>query len=376
MQMILDSLRYWVSDMHVDGFRFDLATTLGRLPTGYDPNSPFLQAIGQDPVLQNARLIAEPWDIGLGGYQVGNFPPGWSEWNDRYRDVVRRFWKGDPGTVGELASRLTGSSDIFNRHGRRPLASINFVTAHDGFTLNDLVTFNDKNNFANGEDNRDGINNNNAWNCGAEGWTDNKEINDLRRRQKRNMMATLFLSHGVPMLLAGDEMENGQTGNNNTYCQDNVTGWTDWPVQYLDGEIPEESMLAFTRYVISLRKRFPGLRKRRFATGTVAPHDDLKDITWLNPHGYEMTGENWTSPETHCFGALIGAELLHASEALLIVMNSHFENIDFSLPKTLFDAHWDCLLDTATPTGKGDSVEGERINIHSRSLQLLHGTRI
>ncbi len=373
MQMVMDSLRYWVTDMHVDGFRFDLATTLARLPTGYDINSPFLQAVGQDPVLQNARLIAEPWDIGMGGYQVGNFPAGWSEWNDRYRDIVRRFWKGDQGTVGELASRLTGSSDIFNRQGRRPLASINFVTAHDGFTLNDLVTFNDKHNLANGEDNRDGINNNNSWNCGVEGWTDNPEINALRRRQKRNILATLFLSHGIPMLLAGDEMENGQTGNNNTYCQDNVTGWTDWPEEYKDGDVPEESMLAFTRYIIGLRKYFPGLRKRRFATGTALPDEDFKDITWLNPTGKEMTSENWTNPDTRCFGALLSAELPHVSEALLILMNNHHEQTDFALPDKLFNGEWECLLDTATPTGRGDGVKAGSLTIAGRSLMLLHG---
>ncbi len=373
MQMILDSLRYWVSDMHVDGFRFDLATTLARLPTGYDVNSPFLQAIGQDPVLQNARMIAEPWDIGLGGYQVGNFPPGWSEWNDRYRDIVRRFWKGDPGTVGELASRITGSSDIFHRKGRRPLASINFVTAHDGFTLNDLVTFHDKRNEANGEDNRDGINNNNSWNCGVEGWTEDAGINALRHRQKRNILATLFLSHGVPMMLAGDEMDNGQCGNNNTYCQDNATGWTDWPIDHKEGDVPEESMLAFTRHVIALRKQFPGLRKRRFTTGNAVRSDGFRDITWLNPAGREMTSENWTSPDTRCFGALLDADVPHSSEALLIVMNNHHEGLEFKLPDGLFSGKWECLLDTSTPTGHGEGAVSGSLTVTGRSLVLLHG---
>ena len=373
LQMIMDSLRYWVSDMHVDGFRFDLAPTLARLPTGYDIKSPFLQAVAQDPVLQNARMIAEPWDIGLGGYQLGNFPPGWSEWNDRYRDVVRRFWKGDPGTVGELASRLTGSSDIFNRGGRRPLASINFITAHDGFTLNDLVTFNEKHNEANGENNNDGINNNNSWNCGIDGWTEDPAVNALRTRQKRNMMATLFLSHGVPMLLAGDEMENGQCGNNNTYCQDNTTGWTDWLPEHKMGAAADGSMLDFTQYVIQLRKRFPGLRRRRFATGVVVAEGDIKDITWLNPSGKEMTSENWTSPETRCFGALLSADVPRAAELLLIIMNNHHEDRVFQLPELGFEGEWDCLLDTATESGRGDGIHSKSITIHGRSLVLLHG---
>ena len=376
MQMVLDSLRHWVSDMHVDGFRFDLATTLGRLPTGYDPNCAFLQAIGQDPVLARSKLIAEPWDIGLGGYQVGNFPPGWSEWNDRYRDIVRRFWRGDPGTVGELASRLTGSSDIFHRQGRRPIASVNFVTAHDGFTLNDLVTFNDKHNLENGEDNRDGINNNNSWNCGVEGPTNDAAINELRHRQMRNMMATLMLSHGMPMILAGDEMGNGQCGNNNTYCQDNMTGWTDWPGSgHEDEEIDPGSMLAFTRRLIALRKRFPGLRRRLFATGTSHADGELRDVTWLNTAGKEMMFENWTSPESHCFGALLNADAKEGSEALLIVMNSFHYDTVFELPNGLYPGKWECLLDTARDTGCTDTALVKTVTVMGRSLQLLHGTR-
>jgi glycogen operon protein len=374
MQMVLDSLRYWVNDMHVDGFRFDLATTLARLPTGYDPNSAFLQAVGQDPVLSRTKLIAEPWDIGLGGYQVGNFPPGWSEWNDRYRDIVRRFWKGDPGTIGELASRLTGSSDLFNKQGRRPLASINFITAHDGFTLNDLVTFNEKHNLANGEDNRDGINNNNSWNCGVEDTTDDANVNALRRRQKRNMMATLFLSHGIPMLLAGDEMDNGQCGNNNTYCQDNVTGWTDWPHGGREEDADPESMLAFTEYVIQLRKRFPGLRRRRFATGAPSAEGELRDITWLQVSGKEMTPEVWTNIETRCFGALLNAEVPDAREALLIVLNNHHDSVAFKLPDGLFKGTWQCLLDTSTDEGRCNDMRSGTMTVGGRSLVLLHGT--
>ena len=372
MQMVLDSLRYWVSEMHVDGFRFDLATTLARKPTGYDRDSAFLQAVAQDPVLAGAKLIAEPWDIGLGGYQVGNFPPGWSEWNDRYRDIVRRYWKGDPGTVGELASRLTGSSDIFNHDGRRPLASINFVTAHDGFTLTDAVSYNEKHNIANGEDNRDGINNNNSWNCGVEGPTTDSEIQALRMRQKRNILATLFLSHGVPMLLSGDEMDNTQKGNNNTYCQDNPLGWTDWPRDGREDHAEPGSMLDFTRYVISLRKQFPGLRRRRFASGAVQPGSDLRDVTWINPEGVDMTSENWTNIETRCFGALLDADVSQTREALLIILNSHHEQVNFTMPATSFKAVWECLLDTSSATGRGSGIASGHVDVAGRSLLLLH----
>ncbi len=372
LQMIMDSLRYWVSDMHVDGFRFDLATTLGRLPTGYDPNCPFLQAVSQDPVLGRTKLIAEPWDIGLGGYQVGNFPPGWSEWNDRYRDVVRRYWRGDGGTVGEMASRLTGSSDIFNHHGRRPLASINFVTAHDGFTLTDLVSYNTKRNEANGEDNRDGINNNNSTNSGVEGKTGDPEILALRHRQKRNILATLFLSHGIPMLLAGDEMDNTQNGNNNTYCQDNPIGWTDW-LSTAEQSDPI-SMLGFTRYLISLRKRFPGLRARRFVTGHPVEGESLPDVTWINPQGERMSGEDWTNPETRCFGYLLDAGgTTRGQEALLVILNSLEHGMEFTLPQGIFAGKWEKLLDTSIDASNGAKIEKSYVPVPARSLLLLHG---
>jgi glycogen operon protein len=370
MQMVMDSLRYWVAEMHVDGFRFDLATTLGRLPTGYDPNCAFLQAVSQDPIIGRTKLIAEPWDIGLGGYQVGNFPPGWSEWNDKYRDIVRRYWRGDTGTVGEMASRLTGSSDVFNHHGRRPLASINFVTAHDGFTLTDLVSYHQKHNEANGEDNRDGINNNNSWNCGAEGPTKDPEILALRHRQKRNILATLMLSHGIPMLLAGDEMDNTQLGNNNTYCQDNPVGWTDWlpPAAQAD----PASMLGFTRYLISLRQRFPGLRARRFVTGQPI-EGELPDVTWLNPHGTWMLPEDWSNPETRCFGYLLDAGATHGEEALLVILNSQPDPVDFKLPIAMFDGAWEKLLDTSIDASNGALVKGNHVPVPGRTLMLLYG---
>ena len=370
-QMVLDSLRYWVRDMHVDGFRFDLAPTLGRLPTGYDINAPFLHAATQDPLLSKVKLIAEPWDIGLGGYQLGNFPPGWMEWNDRFRDTVRRYWRGDRGTVGEMASRLTGSSEVFNHDGRHPSASVNFVTAHDGFTLNDLVSYNSKHNEANGENNRDGIDNNNSLNYGVEGPTDDPSINALRRRAKRNMMATLLLSHGVPMLLAGDEMNNAQNGNNNTYCQDNTTGWTDWPQ---DDEAA--ATLHFTRQLIRLRKRFACLRTDHFMRGdAVSSVSHLRDIVWLNSSGGEISFDEWRSGTLDCFGYLLDAAAAEGNEALLIVLNNADHPVEFSLPHTLFAGFWAPLLDTDSETGQGSAPPDNVVHVSPRSLQLLHGSR-
>jgi glycogen operon protein len=289
LQLVMDSLRYWVEEMHVDGFRFDLATTLARERVNFDQHSGFLDAVRQDPVLSGVKLIAEPWDVGDGGYQLGRFPGGWSEWNDRYRDTVRRFWKGDSGIVGELASRITGSSDLFDQLGRRPWASVNYVTAHDGFTLHDLVSYDHKHNEANGEDNRDGTDRTHAWNCGVEGPTRDPAVRKLRRQQERNLLATLLLSQGVPMILAGDEIGRTQRGNNNAYCQDNELSWIDWSGVDDDGR----SLLAFTRSLIELRKTHRTFHRSRFLSGAVSDDSPIKDITWFGERGAEMEAEDW-----------------------------------------------------------------------------------
>jgi glycogen operon protein len=275
--MVTDSLRYWAAEMHIDGFRFDLATILGREPYGFDEGGGFLDSCRQDPVLSRVKLIAEPWDCGPGGYQVGGFPPGWAEWNDRYRDTVRKYWKGDPDQAPELASRLAASADFFNRRGRKPWASVNFITAHDGFTLNDLVSYNEKHNEANGENNQDGTSNNNSWNCGAEGPADDKGVRQLRERQKRNLLATLLLSQGTPMILAGDEFGRSQRGNNNAYCQDNEISWLDWEHIGPDGH----ALTEFARKLALLRQSLPVLRRGRFLTGAWNDALGVKDVTWL-----------------------------------------------------------------------------------------------
>src|SRR5699024_1361386 len=291
LQMIMDSLRYWITEMHVDGFRFDLAATLARQFHEVDKLSSFFDIIQQDPVISQVKLIAEPWDLGAGGYQVGGFPPLWTEWNGHYRDTVRDYWRGEPSTLGEFASRLTGSSDLYERTGRTPVASINFVTAHDGFTLADLVAYNDKHNAANGEDNQDGESHNRSWNCGVEGATDDPEILQLRSRQQRNFLTTLFISQGVPMLSHGDELGRTQQGNNNAYAQDNELAWMDW-------QEPDTALHAFTRQLISFRRDHPVLRRRRFFTGaTVGVESDegLPDIAWFDPSGSQMDTEAWTT---------------------------------------------------------------------------------
>jgi glycogen operon protein len=339
LQLVMDSLRYWVEEMHVDGFRFDLAPTLARRLQDFDRNSAFLAAVRQDPVVSQVKLIAEPWDIGEGGYQLGNFPPGWSEWNDRYRDTVRAYWRGDGGIIGEVASRLAGSSDIFQPAGRQPTASINFVTSHDGFTLHDLVSHERKHNEANLEGNRDGADDNRSWNCGTEGPTGDAAIRSLRERYKRNLLATLFLSQGVPMLLAGDELGRTQRGNNNAYCQDNDISWVDWQ---LDAD--KERLLAFTQELIQLRKRHPALRRRTYPKPS--------DVAWLTPQGGEMTEGDWKLPFARCLGMLLLGDRVAERDAsgapiedddLLVLVNAHHEPIDFRLP----DDGWQALLDTA-----------------------------
>jgi glycogen operon protein len=344
LQMVTDSLRYWASEMRVDGFRFDLATILAREPHGFDAGGGFLDACRQDPVLSQVKLIAEPWDIGPGGYQVGAFPPGWAEWNDKFRDTVRSYWRGDGGKLPDLATRLSASRDLFDERGRKPWASVNFITAHDGFTLHDLVSYNEKHNEANGEDNRDGHSNNHSWNHGAEGPTDDAEILRLRERQKRNLLATLLLAHGTPMLLAGDEFGRSQGGNNNAYSQDNETNWLDW--QGIDDN--GRAFTAFARRLIALRHAHPALRPKRFLTGASAGEDGVKDVTWLSPAGPEMTEEHWRDPNARCVGVLLDGPAAHDT-TLLLVFNSHSDLVAFTLPQVQGGDRWTLLVDTNIP---------------------------
>ncbi|MBL6079680.1 glycogen debranching protein GlgX [Belnapia sp. T18] len=376
LQMVTDSLRYWATEMRVDGFRFDLATILGREPYGFDEGGGFLDSCRQDPVLSRVKLIAEPWDIGPGGYQVGGFPPGWAEWNDRFRDTVRAFWKGDEGMAPELATRLTASGDKFNRRGRKPWASVNFIAAHDGFTLNDLVSYNDKHNMANGEDNRDGHSDNLSWNHGVEGPTDDPEIQALRERQKRNMMATLLLSQGTPMVLAGDEFGRTQQGNNNTYCQDNELNWVDWAGIDAEGR----GLAAFTRKLIALRQAFPMLRRSRFLSGAYNEELEIKDATWITPDGVEMDGQHWEDPNTRCFGVLMdgraqptGVRRPGSDATLLMILNSHHEAVEFSLPEPPAGQRWLLLIDTNRPDlDEPEPFEfGHPYIVTGRSLLLL-----
>jgi isoamylase len=377
LQLVMDSLRYWADEMRVDGFRFDLATALARGPEGFDPRAPFLQAVQQDPVLSRVKLIAEPWDIGPGGYQLGNFPPGWSEWNDRYRDTVRRFWRGDGGVIGELASRLTGSADLFERRGRRPWASVNFVTAHDGFTLQDLVSYAAKHNEANGESNRDGIPENYSWNGGVEGETDDPAIRAMREQQKRNILATLLLSMGVPMLLAGDEFGNTQRGNNNPYCQDNEIGWLDWPNP---GDKRCQDLLDFARKAIEFRQSHRWPYGDRFFQGVALPHSHLKDITWLRADGGEMSETDWHDAEARFLALMLsrGAARRVAPEetALALVLNANHGDVAFTLPRTEAARRWSTVIDTSAPTGGGSCKEhrgGEQIFVTGRSMLVMVG---
>ncbi|MDT8278409.1 glycogen debranching protein GlgX [Roseomonas mucosa] len=354
LQMVTDSLRYWVQEMHVDGFRFDLATILGREPYGFDEGGGFLDSCRQDPILSSVKLIAEPWDIGPGGYQVGGFPPGWAEWNDKFRDTVREYWKGDEGKLPDMATRLTASGDAFNKRGRRPWSSVNFVTAHDGFCLHDLVSYNEKHNEANGEDGRDGHSDNKSWNCGAEGPTDDAEINRLRERQKRNFLATLLLSQGTPMILAGDELGRTQEGNNNTYCQDNELNWVNWEGIGEDGE----ALINFTRKLLTLRKSLPILRRGRFLTGRVNEELDVKDVAWISPTGKPMEDHEWEDASAKCLGMLLDGRAratgLHRPAmdiTALLVANAHHDVVGFTLPQVVGGTTWHCLMDTNLPEG-------------------------
>ncbi len=380
LQLVMDSLRYWAADMHVDGFRFDLAPVLGRWHGDYAQDSVFFDAVRQDPVLSQVKLIAEPWDLGPHGYQLGNFPPGWAEWNASYRDTVRRFWKGDAGLVPALASRLAGSSDIFDRHGRRPWASINFITAHDGFTLHDLVSYNDKHNEANGEDNRDGHDSNFSWNCGAEGASDDPEIIALRERQKRNFLATLLLSLGVPMLLAGDEIGRTQRGNNNAYCQDNDLSWTHW------SEIaPQDARLReFVRALIALRRRHRVFSRPRFFRGEAVSEAGLKDITWLTPEGREANLDDWNNPVALSLGYVLGGAAgefytpggqRDIDESFLVMLNAWHQDLDFRIPELPTEMAWELLVDTTIATGIGNDGRlfsaGEVFPLKARSFALF-----
>jgi len=377
LQLLMDSLRYWVTEMHVDGFRFDLASALARELYEVDRLGAFFDVLRQDPVLSRMKLIAEPWDLGQGGYQVGNFPSGWAEWNDKYRDSMRAYWKGDGGLIGEFARRLTGSSDLYGRSGRLPHASINFVSSHDGFTLEDLVSYNDKHNDANLEDNRDGHNNNLSWNCGAEGPTDDPEINALRARQKRNFLATLLFSQGVPMLLAGDEIGRTQQGNNNAYCQDNQTSWIAWT---LDAD--RSRLLDFVRRLVKLRREHPVFCRRHFFQGRPLHGSEAKDIVWLKPDGTEMTTEEWNQDFARCLGVYLSGAALGETDArgnpvrdddFVVLFNAHHEPLPFRLP-SYGATGWVAIVDTARDDGlaaDGTFAAADTYPLEGRSLVLL-----
>ncbi|TMN18271.1 glycogen debranching protein GlgX [Pseudoxanthomonas sp. X-1] len=360
VQFVNDSLRYWAREMHVDGFRFDLATILGREPSGFDQRGGFLDACGQDPLLSQVKLIAEPWDCGPGGYQVGHFPPGWAEWNDKFRDNARTFWRGDEGKLAEFATRFTGSADLFDRRGRRPWSSVNFITAHDGFTLRDLVSYNEKHNEANGENNQDGSNNDGSCNYGVEGETDDPQINALRERQMRNLLATLLLAKGTPMLLAGDERAKTQGGNNNTYCQDNEITWIDWDADPTEGRLAD-----FVRQLTALRSRYPILTRGRFLNGQYNEQAGVRDLTWLNPGGSEMEEAHWSDGGARSVGLLLegkaqvsGVREYGQDATLLILINAYHEGVSFKLPDAETHLKWELVLSTDEALGSDVVPEG------------------
>ncbi len=375
LQLVMDSLRYWVTEMHVDGFRFDLAATLARQFHEVDRLSAFFDLVHQDPVISQVKLIAEPWDLGDGGYQVGGFPALWSEWNGQFRDSVRDFWRGEPGTLGELATRLTGSADLYEHTGRKPIASVNFVTAHDGFTLADLVSYNEKHNEANGEDNNDGESHNRSWNCGVEGPTDDPEVRALRARQQRNLLTTLLVSQGVPMISHGDELGRTQGGNNNGYCQDNETTWVDW-----DLDEDRESLLDFTRRLVALRGRHPVLRRRRFFTGTTG-HDGRPDLAWFGPDGSPMSPEVWDAPASRAVMMFVNGAAIDepdrygrrvVGDDLLLCFNGQPEPVELTLPGPELAPAWELEIDTALEHAPGTRFEaGNRMPLLDRSILVL-----
>jgi glycogen operon protein len=405
LQLIMDSLRYWVTEMHVDGFRFDLASALAREFYDVDRLSAFFDIVQQDPVISQVKLIAEPWDVGPGGYQVGNFPPLWTEWNGQFRDTVRDFWRGEPGTLGEFGSRLTGSSDLYQDDGRRPYASINFVTAHDGFTMADLVSYNQKHNEANGEDNKDGADDNRSWNCGAEGPTDDEKIIELRNRQQRNMLATMFLSQGVPMLLYGDELARTQRGNNNAYCQDNELTWLDWSAAE-----KKTDLMGFTAGLVEFRQAHPAFRRRKFFAGKpIRKDEEPRDIGWFTPDGVEMTEQDWESGFGQSIAVYLNGEGIPdrdrwgepiVDDTFFLFFNASTDDIEFRLPDAEYGNEWRVVLDTATgelasdaahvytvaeatpaldivdPDEDGATVAAESaITVASRSLMVLRKSR-
>jgi len=375
LQLIMDSLRYWVKEMHVDGFRFDLASTLARELYDVDRLSAFFDTVHQDPTLCDVKLIAEPWDLGNGGYQVGNFPVRWCEWNGKYRDTTRDYWRGEDQTLGEYANRVTGSADLYQDDGRRPYASVNFVTAHDGFTLRDLVSYNEKHNEANGEDNQDGESHNRSWNCGAEGPTDDAAVNALRARQQRNFITTLLLSQGIPMLLGGDEMGRTQRGNNNAYCQDNEISWFDW-------DSMDRGLVEFTRRVIRLRSEHPVFHRRGWFKGRPLRGKGVSDIAWLRPDGEGMSDEDWQQGFVKSLMVFLNGDALHELDpdgrrvrdaAFLLLFNAHHEPLDFTLPPASFGDAWDVVIDTTTEVGERQArfTAGSVTKVEGRSIAVL-----
>jgi glycogen operon protein len=372
----MDSLRYWLIEMHVDGFRFDLASTLARGRSGEFGLSPFFAAIAQDPALEGVKLIAEPWDLGEGGYRVGNFPVNWKEWNGKYRDSVRDFWRGASDTMGEFASRVTGSSDLYRASGRSPLASVNFVTSHDGFTLADLVSYNEKHNQANDEGNRDGDDYNRSWNHGVEGPSDDPAIRAIRDRQKRNFLTTLMLSQGIPMLLAGDELGRTQGGNNNCYCQDNPLSWIDWTSA-------DTTLIEFTRRLIRLRREHPIFRRRGWFTGTIARGGRLKDLEWFRPDGVEMTTADWGVGYAKTLGAFLNGRAITerdrsgahiVDDSFFLIFNSYHEAMEFKLPPRNFARSWTTVIDTTPPTLQEDAKSysfEDKVHVSGRAMIVL-----
>jgi isoamylase len=378
LQMIMDSLRYWITEMHVDGFRFDLAAALARELHEVDRLGAFFDIIHQDPVISQVKLIAEPWDLGEGGYQVGRFPVGWTEWNGKYRDVIRDYWKGEGGLIGDLAYRVAGSSDLYEHSGRRPYASINFVTAHDGFTLRDLVSYNEKHNEANKDDNRDGENHNRSWNCGVEGPTDDPEIRALRLRQTRNLLASLLLSQGVPMLLAGDEFGHSQQGNNNAYCQDNELTWLSWE----HGE-DEKQLLEFVRDLIRLRCDHRVFRRRKFFQNRAIRGENVRDIVWLDPAGTQMSDEQWRDGFARSLGVFLSGRGLDERDErgrtivdndFIVLVNAHYEAVEFKLPAQPEDTRWALRVDTTNAKFEKEErafAPGDSYALQGRALALF-----
>jgi glycogen operon protein len=376
LQLLMDSLRYWVTEMHVDGFRFDLASTLAREFYDVDKLSTFFELIQQDPIVSQVKLIAEPWDVGPGGYQVGNFPPQWTEWNGKYRDTVRDFWRGEPSTLGEFASRLTGSADLYESSARRPVASINFVTAHDGFTMLDLVSYNEKHNDANGEGNNDGESHNRSWNCGAEGDTDDDAVLTLRARQQRNFIATLLLSQGVPMILHGDELGRTQQGNNNTYCQDSELSWVHW-------DSVDQPLVEFTAMVNKIRRDHPIFRRSRFFDGRPVRRGEgekLPDIVWLNTDGKEMLPEDWGSGFGRTIGVFYNGHGIQeqdsrgrriTDDSFLLAFNAHDDSVDFLLPAEEYSPFWDLMVNTADGDTDEPLKAGSVLTLAAKSLVVL-----